>query len=144
MDSALKSDDDGNNYNILVVDDDEAATRRMVTSYFEEHAVSASSAAGTIEVEIDARDIGSALSMGHGELVRGHYAVISITDSGRGMDEALLERIFEPFFTTRPEGNGLGLATVRDCPGSRRGCECAECARYGHALRYLASRGLDR
>jgi CheY-like chemotaxis protein len=30
------------------------------------------------------------------------------------MDQATLERIFEPFFTTRPDGNGLGLATVRD------------------------------
>ncbi len=78
------------------------------------NAAQAMDAAGTIEIEIDARDIDSALSMGHGELVRGHYVVISIVDSGRGMDEALLERIFEPFFTTRPEGNGLGLATVRD------------------------------
>jgi signal transduction histidine kinase len=78
------------------------------------NAAQAMDAAGTIEVEIDARDIGSALSMGHGELMHGHYVVISIIDSGRGMDEALLERIFEPFFTTRPEGNGLGLATVRE------------------------------
>jgi CheY-like chemotaxis protein len=30
------------------------------------------------------------------------------------MDEATQERIFEPFFTTRPDGNGLGLATVRE------------------------------
>jgi hypothetical protein len=30
------------------------------------------------------------------------------------MDKATLERIFDPFFTTRPEGNGLGLATVRE------------------------------
>ena len=30
------------------------------------------------------------------------------------MDEATVERIFEPFFTTRPDGNGLGLATVRE------------------------------
>jgi hypothetical protein len=30
------------------------------------------------------------------------------------MEEATLERIFEPFFTTRPDGNGLGLATVRE------------------------------
>jgi signal transduction histidine kinase len=78
------------------------------------NAAQAMDATGTIEVEIDARDIGSALSMGHGELVLGHYVIISIIDSGRGMDEALLERIFEPFFTTRPEGNGLGLATVRE------------------------------
>jgi signal transduction histidine kinase len=78
------------------------------------NAAQATEAAGTIEIDIDARDIEGALSMGHGELAAGHYVVISITDSGRGMDEALLERIFEPFFTTRPEGNGLGLATVRE------------------------------
>jgi signal transduction histidine kinase/CheY-like chemotaxis protein len=78
------------------------------------NAAQAMDEAGTIEVEIDARDIRRALSIGHGELVPGHYVVMSIIDSGRGMDEALLERIFEPFFTTRPEGNGLGLASVRE------------------------------
>jgi signal transduction histidine kinase len=78
------------------------------------NAAQAIDAAGVIEVEIDAREIGRASPMGHGELTPGHYAVISVIDSGRGMDEALLERIFEPFFTTRPEGNGLGLATVRE------------------------------
>jgi len=78
------------------------------------NAAQAMDAAGAIEIDIDARDIEGTLSMGHGELVGGPYVVISITDSGRGMDEALLERIFEPFFTTRPEGNGLGLATVRE------------------------------
>jgi signal transduction histidine kinase len=76
---------------------------------------------GTIEVEIDAREIGQAMSTGHGELVPGPYAVISVIDSGRGMDEALLDRIFEPFFTTRPEGNGLGLATVREIVLDHRG-----------------------
>jgi signal transduction histidine kinase len=78
------------------------------------NAAQAMDATGTIEVKIDTRNVGWALSMGHGEIVPGHYVVISIIDSGRGMDEALLERIFEPFFTTRPEGNGLGLATVRE------------------------------
>jgi signal transduction histidine kinase/CheY-like chemotaxis protein len=78
------------------------------------NAAQAIDAAGVIEVEIDAKEIGHASSMDHGELIPGHYAVISVIDSGRGMDEALLERIFDPFFTTRPEGNGLGLATVRE------------------------------
>jgi signal transduction histidine kinase len=78
------------------------------------NAAQAIDAAGTIEVHIDTKVLERALSVGHGELAPGHYAVISITDSGRGMDEALIERIFEPFFTTRPEGNGLGLATVRE------------------------------
>jgi two-component system OmpR family response regulator len=49
MDGALKTDNDRNAYHILVVDDD-PATRRMVTSYFAEHDVSASAAAGRLEL----------------------------------------------------------------------------------------------
>jgi signal transduction histidine kinase/CheY-like chemotaxis protein len=78
------------------------------------NAAQAMDAPGAIEIEIDVRQIGGAMRVGHGELPPGHYVVMSIIDPGRGMDEAILERIFEPFFTTRLEGNGLGLATVRE------------------------------
>ena len=37
------------------------------------------------------------------------YAVISVEDTGCGMDQATLNRIFEPLFTTKPKGKGLGL-----------------------------------
>ena len=63
---------------------------------------------------LEARATDSAMRMGHDDLAAGRYAIISIVDSGRGMDEATRERIFEPFFTTRRGGNGLGLATVRE------------------------------
>ena len=43
----------------------------------------------------------------------GDTAVITVQDSGTGVDPALVERFFEPFFTTRSEGTGLGLAIVR-------------------------------
>jgi signal transduction histidine kinase len=69
---------------------------------------------GIIEVQIEAREIIRVLRVGRSELGPGRFIVISISDPGRGMDEATLERIYEPFFTTRVEGNGLGLATVRE------------------------------
>jgi len=58
------------------------------------------------------------------------WVVVSVTDTGTGIEDSAQARLFDPFFTTRPEGTGLGLfisqkiaanhggkITVRSAPG---------------------------
>ncbi len=69
---------------------------------------------GRIEIETELHEIVRARPLTHRSLAPGRYVRIAVSDGGRGMDDAIIERIFEPFFTTRATGNGLGLATVRE------------------------------
>ncbi len=47
--------------------------------------------------------------------------LIEITDDGKGLDEAELQRIFEPFYTTKTDGNGIGLSIVKRTIGKLNG-----------------------
>jgi PAS domain S-box-containing protein len=48
----------------------------------------------------------------HHQLLVGSYILITIADTGIGMNSETLEKIFDPFFTTKETGTGLGLSTV--------------------------------
>jgi len=62
---------------------------------------------GRLTFEVGSVDAGPADPAG----VRpGPCALLSVTDTGCGMDAETVERVFEPFFTTKTDGTGLGLA----------------------------------
>jgi len=64
---------------------------------------------GRIEVGLRSVTLDAAAAGSHPGLKPGRFACLSVTDNGKGMDTAVLERIFDPFYTTKEPGAGLGL-----------------------------------
>jgi len=66
------------------------------------NAIQAIDTEGIVEMRLEAR-----------EEAQGRLAVVSVTDTGRGIDPSHLPNLFRPFFTTKGKGTGLGLSLAQ-------------------------------
>jgi len=107
MDTARVSDD-------IAVIADPVQMRRLVMNLVTNAYQAMQPEGGTLSVSVQAEEISELRPMNCGVLRKGEYCRLTVSDSGQGMEDSVVERMFDPFFTTRPvgEGTGIGLSVV--------------------------------
>ncbi len=89
------------------------------------NAVEAMPDGGTLRIATRIVSIDSECCKNGAVIKPGRYVMLSVTDTGKGIDERTLSRIFEPFFSTKQrgaiKGTGLGLSVVKGSVESQGG-----------------------
>jgi len=102
----------------------------QVIMNFVTNAVHAMDGHGELSIRLELTEVDESLAARQPELKQGSYALITISDNGRGMSEEELARIFDPFYTTKSvgEGTGLGLSVVHGIISNHKGSVVASSA----------------
>lgn len=69
---------------------------------------------GLLTVKLHCREVEASEVMDQPEISAGSFIILSVSDTGHGMDKNTLQRIFDPYFTTKEidKGTGLGLSVI--------------------------------
>ncbi len=91
---------------------------------------------GILKIEARSVEIGADFVESHPEIEPGSYLLLSVSDTGIGMDEKVQSHLFEPFFTTKEQGKGtgLGLSTVYGIVKQHKGFIMCTPRKIGGAL----------
>jgi PAS domain S-box-containing protein len=78
---------------------------------------------GTMKIQLDEIEYNEHVSVQFADILPGKYAMITVSDDGKGIEPQHLERIFDPYFTTKDQdkGTGLGLSIVNGIISSHKG-----------------------
>jgi PAS domain S-box-containing protein len=78
---------------------------------------------GALDISTTNTVLSEAYCLSHVGAIAGDYVLLTVSDTGCGMDQETQEHVFEPFFTTKAEGKGtgLGLAMIYGIVKQNRG-----------------------
>jgi CheY-like chemotaxis protein len=94
---------------------------------------------GRIDITLSVHEFGDDAAQIHRDLKPGRYVCLHISDTGSGIDPAIVDRIFEPFFTTKSmtDGSGLGLSIVHNIVRSHDGAIVLETTRGSGSIFHI-------
>jgi PAS domain S-box-containing protein len=112
----------GNDKELVITDTSDARAATVDPTQVEQvlinlvaNARDATDTGGRVTIGVENAELTSTAALQHNvPITPGTYVLLTVSDTGRGMDAATLARVFEPFFTTKRvgEGTGLGLSMV--------------------------------
>ena len=107
----IKADIEGNQGMILA---DPTQIHQVMMNLCTNAADSMRETGGVLSIDLKTVEMDDRQAMEYPKIEPGKYMLLSVRDTGMGIDQEIIERIFEPFFTTKEKakGTGMGLAVV--------------------------------